>query len=676
MGNIPIMVDTERITTKPTPENTEGIDGIWGRCLLKDNYREVSQEELLEILGSGKSFIPCKTEGFTNSKVSLLETHLVILDVDNTELDENKKAIPLSKDDSRYLSIEKALEMPIIRDGAFAVQKSIRYSEESERFKIVFLLKKSVTDWKEGEKLYKYLKQQIPFCDKKVDSSTRIFYGGKSDEGAVIKIGNIFDNSALIFEDMDETTGDNKVILPDTMKDSTADFVEMVKRGDSDELKEWFCGTLFDPSDMTIGGIYCGLLQTDMTLLLKTGGNKFCCLFHDDTHPSGAIYKSDNGNWYYKCHSESCDVKGDFLSLIQGVLNCNSRVEAFNWFLKKIDLYPKEYQSLIEQMTVGFDTLASHKDDLHRAIRGRLSEMEEAYHVLLYGVYFSADNDGNTISIMSGRLLAQQMEQKYGRKNNLVYATDKWNKILSFMTFIGMVEKLDNDSLPDSAKKYLEQVADQVKGKTEDISHTAKKFEPKRANVYRLCKLDASFFTRLWDEIIPTMNEFYFTYQHFSYDWVRLCFGKEKAKSVFPQNAQSELSDQKKEILLVTSKYLERLFDQKKIYVITERKLIEIVSGLLPNYKFKSIENTLKANRGYFINLGYYLFRATKDIKVRLNLVSTKSCFVYSVITPEFNLEYRILVLQGVITPMHQIGIFIGPDGKRITETREPINLN
>lgn len=144
-------------------------------------------------------------------------------------------------------------------------------------------------------------------------------------------------------------------------------------------------------------------------------------------------------------------------------------------------------------MTVGFDTLASHKDDLHRAIRGRLSEMEEAYHVLLYGVYFSADNDGNTISIMSGRLLAQQMEQKYGRKNNLVYATDKWNKILSFMTFIGMVEKLDNDSLPDSAKKYLEQVADQVKGKTEDISHTAKKFEPKRANVYRLCKLDASF---------------------------------------------------------------------------------------------------------------------------------------------------------------------------------------
>ncbi|MEQ7166185.1 hypothetical protein ABQD92_03075 [Enterococcus avium] len=675
MRNIPIMVDTERITTKPTSEDTEGIDGIWGRCLVKDNYREISQEELLEILGSGKSFIPCKTKGFTNKKESLLETHLVILDVDNTELDENKKAIPLSKDDSRYLSIENALEMPIIRDGAFAVQKSIRYSEESERFKIVFLLKKPVTDCKEDEKLYKYLKQQIPFCDKKVDSSTRIFYGGKSDEGAVIKIGNIFDNSALIFEDMDETTGDNKVILPDTMKDSTADFVEMVKRGDSDELKEWFYGTLFDPSDMTIDGIYCRLLQTDMTILLKTGGNKFCCLFHDDTHPSGAIYKSDNGNWYYKCHSESCDTKGDFLSLIQGILECKGRVEAFNWFLKKLDLYPKEYQSLIEQMTVGFDTLTSHKDDLHRAIRGRLSEMEETYRILLYGVYFSADNDGNIISIMSGRLLAQQMEQKYGRKNNLVYATDKWNKILSFMTFIGMVEKLDNDSLPDSAKKYLEQVADQVKGKTENISHTAKKFEPKRANVYRLCKLDASFFTRLWDEIIPTMNEFYFTYQHFSYDWVRLCFGKEKAKSVFPQNAQSELSDQKKEILLVTSKYLERLFDQKKIYVITERKLIEIVSGLLPNYKFKSIENTLKENRGYFINLGYYLFRATKDIKVRLNLVSTKSCFVYSAITPKNNLEYRALVIQGVVTPMQQIGFFIGLDGKRITETREPINL-
>ncbi|EOI55589.1 MULTISPECIES: hypothetical protein [Enterococcus] len=676
MKKIPMMVDTERITSKPTPKETEGADGIWGRCLLKDNYREVSKEELLEILGSGTSFIPCKINGFINKKENLLETHLVILDVDNTEPDENGKPIPLSKADPRYLSIDKAIGMPIIRDGAFAVQKSIRYSKESERFRIVFLLKEPITHWKENEKLYKCLQKQIPYCDEAVSLSTRIFYGGKSDKGAVIRIGNVFDNSSLNFDDMVETTEDKKIILPDAMKESTADFVEMIKRGNSGEMKEWFRGTLFDPVNMTIDEIYRQLLQTDMTKLLKTEGNKFCCLFHDDEHPSGAIYKgSDNSNWYYRCYSESCGVKADFLSIIKGILGLNSRVEAFNWFLKKMDLYPEEYRSIIDQITVGFETLKSNDDGLHKTIRGqKLSEMEEIYTILSSNVYFSGDKEGNTISIMSGSMLAQHMERLYGYKIGHNYAVGKWNKLLSFMTFLGMVEKLDDNSLSKSVKDYLKQVAEHTKKIIGGSPQLAKEFEPKRVSVYRLCKLDSSFFERLRDEIIPVLEKFYFTYQHFSYAWVKLCFGEEKAKQVFPQNDRITLSDKKIEILTKASIVLEQL-DPLKVYVISEKELIREVAKLLPKYSSSSVQSVLKENRGYFVKQGYYLFRATKDIKKILNLRASRSCMVYSVMSPNIDEPFRELVLEGTLTPMYQVKVYV-QNGKKISARREPIKFN
>lgn len=676
MKNIPIMVDTKRITSKPTPDETKGEHGIWGRCLLEENYLEVNQDELLEILASGRSIIPSKTKRKNNNKMCMIESRIVILDVDNMGLGENGKPIPLSKDDPKYLSIEKALEISIVKNGAFALQKSIRYSEKSERFRIVFLLKTPNYHWKENEKVYKYLQKKIPYCDEKVNVSTRIFYGGKSDENAVISIGNIFDNSALIFEDSDEIHGERKVILPVSMTESTTDFVEMIRKGDQDTMKKWF-GTLFDPKNMTIDDTYNQLLQTDMKDMLKTNSNNFCCLFHNDNHPSGAIYKGDNGNYYYKCHSESCGVKGDFLSLVQGVLNYNSRVEAFNWFLEKMDLYPKEYQDLIEQMSVGFETLTSYKDNLHKTIRDKLPEMRDVYSTLLYGVYFSADNDGNVISIMSGNLLTKRMEYLYGHKRNYDYLVDKCNKILSFMTFIGMLEKLDDGALSIGVKQYLEQVANQVQANKEfeHTSYKVKHFEPKRANVYRLCKLDDLFFKRLWDEIVPTMKEFHFTYQYFSYTWVSLCFDETKAKQVFPQNEKGSLSEKKEEILKKAIIILNRL-DPLKDYVITEKELIKEVSQCMPNYNFISVKDTLKENRGYFVKSGYYLFRATNEIKKLLNLEGARSCMVYSVVSPHIEEPLRKLILNGTLIPMYQIRVFTPSDGKRVTKRGKLKKLN
>lgn len=143
MINIPIYVDKEKLLEKPVTKK-EKTD-VRDRCL--DNYREVTIDEFLEILNSSQSFIPSKTKNKGNKSEDFLETRVIILDVDNTVKGEKGKVVDLSKDDSRYLSIEKALSINLVHNSAFAIQKSIRYSENLEKFKIVFLLNKRSNYW-------------------------------------------------------------------------------------------------------------------------------------------------------------------------------------------------------------------------------------------------------------------------------------------------------------------------------------------------------------------------------------------------------------------------------------------------------------------------------------------------------------------------------------------------
>lgn len=175
---INIYVDQEKLLEKPVTKK-EKTD-IRERCL--DNYREVTRDEFVEILNSSLSFIPSKTKNKSNKDEDFVETRVIILDVDNTVKDENNNVVDLSKDDSRYLSIEKALSIYLVRNFAFAIQKSIRYSEHLEKFKIVFILKEAITDHSKMVAVYEYLKKNIPGCDDNVKASNRMFFGGyKSD---------------------------------------------------------------------------------------------------------------------------------------------------------------------------------------------------------------------------------------------------------------------------------------------------------------------------------------------------------------------------------------------------------------------------------------------------------------------------------------------------------------
>ncbi|MDB1683831.1 hypothetical protein [Enterococcus durans] len=661
MINIPINVDKERLLEKPVIDDEK--KKIRKRCL--DNYREVTRDEFVEILNSSQSFIPSKTKNKGNKSEEFLETRVIILDVDNTVKDENDNVVDLSKDDSRYLSIEKALSIDLVHNFAFAIQKSIRYSENLEKFKIVFLLKEAITDYNEMQAVYRYLQEQMPWCDNSVDSSTRMFFGGyKSDAVMIINGDNMLDITEL---PIDFTMTCSKNCQSDSEREyelvNETDFVKLIKNDDKEEMKQWFKDCLFDSSDMSFNEIYERLLTIDMNKLLKSSKN-LRCLFHDDHNPSASIFTRKNGHSIFYCHSSNCGVSVDFIGVVMLILKKDSRVETFNWLLENLDLYPTHFQKLKEESKVLFDTLESMEDKLFRTIRNYLEEMRHVYDILLSDVNFFDDSKESVTCILSGEQLAKKMSSYYGK----AYDIDKCNKLLSFMTFIGLIKKLDDEDVPLKMLEYLNRLKEEK---------ALGNFNYKRSNVYRLDVFNAtSIIQKLNEDILPLLKKFHFIYQYFSYAWVKICFNEKEAKRVFPQNFRSELSKEKQLILDEAHEVLQGLSWQGT-YIMTEKELINTVWERLRNVGYNSVKNALIKNRGYFVKQGFTLERASKDIKKLYNVKASSSFLIYLAKGAGIDETIKALIASGVeLVPLYQFTSVTRDDGRRVRKRKDPIVLN
>ncbi|HFX3830603.1 MULTISPECIES: hypothetical protein [Enterococcus] len=660
MLNIPIYVDKEKLLEKPVIKK-EKID-VRDRCL--GNYREVTRDEFVEILNSSRSFIPSKTKNKGNKSEEFLETRVIILDVDNTVKDENDNVVDLSKDDSRYLSIEKALSIDLVHNSAFAIQKSIRYSENLEKFKIVFLLKEAITDYNEMQAVYRYLQEQMPWCDNSVDSSTRMFFGGyKSDAVIIINEANTLDIAEypIDFTVTSSKNCQNNLGRHYDVANET-DFVKLIKNEDREEMQQWFKDCLFDPSDMSFNEIYERLLTIDMNKLLKSSKN-LRCLFHDDHNPSASIFTGKSGHSIFHCHSSNCGVSVDFIGVVMLILKKDSRVETFNWLLENLDLYPTHFRKLKEESKVLFDTLESMKDKLFRTIRNYLEEMRRVYDVLLSDVNFFDDSKESVTCILSGEQLAKKMSSYYGK----TYDIDKCDKLLSLMTFIGLIKKLDDEDVPLKMLEYLNRLKEEK---------ALGNFNHKRSNVYRLDVFNAtSVIQKLNEDILPLLEKFHFTYQYFSYEWVKICFNEKEAKRVFPQNSRSELSKEKQLILDEAHEVLQGLSWQGT-YLMTEKELINTVCERLRNVGYNSVKNALIKNRGYFVKQGFTLERASKDIKRLYNVKASSSFLVYLAKGAGIDEVIKELIASGVeLVPLYQFTSVTRDDGRRVRKRRDPIVL-
>lgn len=583
---INIQLDSEGITEKPKDKK---FHEVRNRLFKKENHKEIqSPKELLEILDTSRSFIPCKLIGNSNSKQNFVKTNLIILDIDNNNEEE-------------YLSIAEAEQIPIVKEQAIAIQKSISYSKDKEKYKIIFLLEEPICNHDEMIQIYESLFKEIPGCDIQVNQSNRLFFGGK---GVVV----INKDNRLFYERKRQNRDVNETIpqvaeRPSYSLANTNDFFEAICSNDKEKIKEQFSPFLEKIDCTSSKTIHEDLLKIDLRHLLNVS-DSIPCFFHDDHNPSASIFESDKGYSLYKCYANSCGFSGNLINIIKEVREKNMRyVECFNWLCKQLDLYTNEYQEVLSKKDSFFDTLDSKVDDeeskINSTISKKLEDMKFAYEILLGYVHF--DSEGGIYCAMSGPLMTKLINPQ----NRSQYQVNKWNKLLSFMCFLGILEKVDDNEAPEAIVNYLNKLQEE-------------KQQAKRTSLYKLFSLDGEVIKKVIEQISPDMNKFRFTFGDFSYALVKACYDKETADAIFPQVLRKEYNQKEQQMLDCALNQLEEQITGTKEYY-GEQNLIENVSLNL-NFKKKEVKQFLKANRGFFYNYDYYLETMTKDTMDALNI--------------------------------------------------------
>ncbi|HCC1437754.1 TPA: hypothetical protein NBI35_002047, partial [Enterococcus faecium] len=235
-------------------------------------------------------------------------------------------------------------------------------------------------------------------------------------------------------------------------------------------------------------------------------------------------------------------------------------------------------------------------------------------------------------------------------------------------TFIGLIKKLDDEDVPLKMLEYLNRLKEEK---------ALGNFNHKRSNVYRLDVFNAtSVIQKLNEDILPLLEKIHFTYQYFSYEWVKICFNEKEAKRVFPQNSRSELSKEKQLILDEAHEVLQGLSWQGT-YLMTEKELINTVCERLRNVGDNSVKNALIKNRGYFVKQGFTLERASKDIKKLYNVKASSSFLIYLAKGAGIDETIKELILSGAgIVPLYQFTSVTRDDGRRVRKRKDPIVLN
>ena len=124
------------IVDKNVPENRLFAEG-WENV-------ELTPEELVESIKNGHPYC-AQISGYRNSK------HFKASDI-------------ISLDIEHSLSIEEALENPIVRAHATILYTTVRHQPDAHRFRIIFVLPQTITDAREMSALVKALRLRVAGC--------------------------------------------------------------------------------------------------------------------------------------------------------------------------------------------------------------------------------------------------------------------------------------------------------------------------------------------------------------------------------------------------------------------------------------------------------------------------------------------------------------------------------
>lgn len=541
----------------------------------------ITPKELATALCNGQTAV-CGIMNGNRTVQNFINQKVVMLDFDN---EKDKKRCT----GSDYITLAEVKSHPYIRENASFVYKTFSNTEAHEKFRVVFILDKTLTKVSHVYNVYNRLFKEFPQADISCKDPSRIFFGGTGYEE--INFNNTLE---VLASDLAETIKETKQILPKVVKSPTASDNSPKKTITTyNEVAEAIANADLIELDRLIGDRYA-MRVPSINLAMRYFKNINMCelfdlpldenfhdLFHDETTPSARIYHNETG-YYYKCFSSSAEFGGDLLAVISK-LTGKGRVDSLKYALKifKVEIQrTEEEQKVITMIEVLVSDINSPDfkqvlPNVYSVINRERMNVVAILNLIKENTFYDTESDSlRTAIVMSSSTIAKAI----GTSEKTVKRT------MSKMKAIGMITAVPNNEIPKDFLKLLE--AQRIK---EVRKYRTSMHEVKHSDNYTENLETQSLVFNSKGVVLNSLNK----------QGLTSAMGLEVAKKVYVQdNVTGKLSTKVRNFLKRMVANASTLLDEKN-YV----KESDLISLMINNRTRKSYatENVQKF-RGYLID--------------------------------------------------------------------------
>lgn len=311
----------------------------------------IELKDLCDLIAQGCTFKSCDCG---KDQIDFRSGQLFTLDFDNTDAKRN----PLPKE--KRITREEAMATAM-RAGfrPCIVYHSFSHSDKLEKFRIVFVADRALTDRSQWEHCQNKVKAIYPsYLTDKTDNCNRNFFG--TDKGI-----EYFDDTATVSVDMllsdyvkpqEERHRSSKATATNAngIVFANQGIVDAIKRHDAEYIRKALHRDErieFDNRDAFFHYVYQSI---DLASMLGVQPKKkFVCIFpqnhaHGDTvNPSASVFKAFSGVWMYSCKAEGFTLS--IKPLIEKLGKFRSEFKVWEFIKSAFNIGIKETEWSVEQ---------------------------------------------------------------------------------------------------------------------------------------------------------------------------------------------------------------------------------------------------------------------------------------------------------------------------------------
>lgn len=448
------MLDNRNFEHKPTGKETGYIQKRLAVC-------EISIEDLAKKLSSGCSFKPAVLDGTKSD--TWKEQQVFALDFDGGTTVERE--------------LKRAEELNVKPSFVYT---TFSHTEENPKFRMVFVMNRVIYNPEERDAIQQMLMSLFVNSDRVTYERARLFYGGKSGTPCYTGYSDTVSISELQerYSSCNEDIGKGGLSAPNNNGIYISFYMgrknplESIKEEDSYNIKalserntEYLKSKLNMPYVVVTNNSefmdYIRRINLGELLEIKHP-NSFRCLFHDDNSSSASIFQTEEGHYLYHCFAEG--KTWNIVNIIEKLGNFKSRPKAYKFIREIFNVeiqeteWQKEQKEILDEnirFLLDAEEMKCNYPTLYRTLgtKGILQALQfnEIAKDNVHSEKLTTE-EGQVVFFCSNVYLCKQLGVSAENRKRI-------SKRTSQMAYMGLIEKLDDEDVPEELLKKSKAVA-------------------------------------------------------------------------------------------------------------------------------------------------------------------------------------------------------------------------